>query len=66
MTVLLAAAMAWVGAWFGGNSDDWVCRHQEWTAHHMQEQLGWSMEKGRKVAAQQCRAPFIKADQGGR
>lgn len=62
MPFLLAVIIAWAVAISAGGSDDFVCKHQEWTAHHMQEQLGWPLEKGRKSAADQCRRPFIKPE----
>ncbi len=56
MAILFGAIMGWIGAWSGGHSGDFVCTHQEWTAVHMQEQLGWNLEKGREVARAQCRS----------
>ncbi len=56
MIVLLVAAVSSFFALFGAGSSDFVCKHQEWTAKHMNGELGWSLEKGRKVAAGECRA----------
>lgn len=55
MSFILAALIAFFTSWKAAGSDDFVCKHQEWTARHMQEQLGWPLEKGRRVAAGECR-----------
>ncbi len=55
MPFILAAVFSSLAGWFGAGSDDFICKHQEWTARHMQEQLGWSLRKGRQVASNECR-----------
>ncbi len=56
MPFILGAIIAFFSSWQGARSSDFVCRHQEWTARHMNGELGWSLEKGRAVAAAECRS----------
>ncbi len=55
MILLIFSAVTSFFTMFGAGNSDWVCKHQEWTAQHMNGELGWSLEKGRDVAARNCR-----------